>query len=173
MPIYLCRNPASQHHPTGAYFSRNAFSHSETSSTRKQGGESREAVGREIIFGIEEADKGVEADEIDLRGRGGVFAKLSNGRGFVVKVWVLCHAHVDNRVCRCPNLFGKGVHHAKSLRELARWWGGAYRHTALLEGEDAFEQRNGWMNWRRCGFQGRSGDVEVCECGWLKEESRM
>lgn len=73
-----------------------------------------------IVLGIDETNKGIEADEVNMRGRGRVFAGLSNGRSFVMKVWFLYQAHIDNGLCRCPNLFGEDGHHAESLRELAR-----------------------------------------------------
>lgn len=55
---------------------------------RKQSGESREVVGGMIVFGIDETNKGVEADEVNVRGRGRVFAGLN-------EQWQeLCHESV-------------------------------------------------------------------------------
>lgn len=102
-----------------------------------------------------------------MRGRGGVFARLSNGRGFLMKVWFLYHAHIDNRVCRCPNLFGEDGHHAESLRELARGWRGFIGILCCQKEQKAFLNRERWLN-EVGGFKGGSGNMEVCKCGRVK-----
>lgn len=59
-----------------------------------------EVVGGKVVFGIEDTSKVVGADEVNMRGQGMSFAGLSNGRSFVMKIWFLYHAHIDNRVLR-------------------------------------------------------------------------
>lgn len=101
-----------------------------------------------------------------MRGRGRVFAGLSNGNSFVMKVWFLYHAHIDNRVCRCPNLLGEDGHHAESLRELARWWRGFISILRCQKEQKAFLNRE-MVEWGG-GFKSGSGDMEVCKCGRVK-----
>lgn len=56
----------------------------------------RQRVPRRIVLGVQQADQGVEAGEMDLFGRGGgVDARGGDGGGFVVEVGFCRHGDVD------------------------------------------------------------------------------
>lgn len=143
----------------------------------------RQRVRGRIVFGVQQADQGVEAREMDLFGRGGgVDPRGGDGGGFVVEVGFrrdgdvdgdgdggeggICFAFVSVRRRTLSGEVGEEVvreerHHREPVLE-----GGGFRCLVGVLGRE--EEEEAFRGGAVVVQEGGGGDLQVGESGWVE-----